>query len=1170
MNPVSARAFSAIQKVDTITLSKLSERELRPLLPCLVRMALCPPLDVSEKWAKKRKEVLKILAGIEFVNSLVGLLSIDFHSLEIDIKKEQSLRQKLGGAKSSESILVQSLQNGFAIEFEQSDAARKLRLVLSEVLTVYNQVPDVNQATKSSELLDNEIYLEEVSDVLCIAQAEVLSLLSLPTLAEALLYFRHGPLLICRLVANAPDSFVEVYTRFIANSAQQDEDNMIENRRCEVLKMLCKMNPSYALTVRAFAVENCKLPSLAVALTLDHCKQEQAQLALKSDSPQPSDSIISDLVAFVSGLLLGSDTQVRSWFSHFIRSSQKKTDCSGQMLLALRQELIQMLRNVAPSTDSDPSIPENKVVQASTLLKLYCALKGIAGLKFNDDEVNMLLQVITSHPPPSPAGVHFVSIGLCVIIACPSLINNIDQEKKAVTWIRWLIQEEANFERQIKDTNICVTDLSFFHFNSRSGVTASFGEMLLLLAIHFHGEQIQAISDLISSTLWMKIIIKTNSLTRIKNIFTHDIFTEKVVAAHAIRVPVTPNLSAKVQGFLPVHCIHQLLRSRAFSKYQVPIKSWIYNQICNAVAPLHSVLPPLIEVYVTSIIIPSSPGKASPERTNKPIDDEEIFAVFSDSFFGSENMAVNSSNEPYPSITKTSSLTSQLLLLYYLMLYEDCRLMNMKNIVNSGYKVKCYSDQLLSQLPIKYLLQQAQKEQQNYAGLFAPLLKLLASHYPHLCLPQGWIREIETSDATDIVSHTTKFCFKLVSSKQIEKAFTSVHETPCKLIVLLDALFVMPVSEIWKFAECFVAQIPMLLQPDIPRQILNKTQKIWWKLNSVFPRRLWVMTVQALQIQNEHSHRLRHDDVVLDPLNVLRCDERVFRCPPIYEIVLHILKAFLAASQRHLSRHILNNPMSTESMKLGGNGLCVENDNDRDELKVALVAAQESAAVQILLETCLMSDEEKNSSTVLSNLQEVQCLVCSHLHEIFIEQPSLAKLVHFQGYPRELIPMAVSGIPSMHICLDFIPELLGQPQIEKQAFGIELISHLSLKYALPKALSIARLAVQVLSTLISVLSTDKHCEVFAPLLPALVRICQAFPPLCEDVVNFLLQLGCVSSSLSSFDNASSPRNITDFLSLSPSPSSFLKHLKPNNPLGHQIQQTFTELCEKVILNEIIY
>lgn len=37
-----------------------------------------------------------------------------------------------------------------------------------------------------------------------------------------------------------------------------------------------------------------------------------------------------------------------------------------------------------------------------------------------------------------------------------------------------------------------------------------------------------------------------------------------------------------------------------------------------------------------------------------------------------------------------------------------------------------------------------------------------------------------------------------------------------------------------------------------------------------------------------------------------------------------------------------------------------------------------------------------------------------------------------QGYPSELLPLMVAGVPSMHICLDFIPELLGQPQVEKQ------------------------------------------------------------------------------------------------------------------------------------------
>lgn len=89
---VGSDAFGAIQKVDTETLSRLSEREVRALLPCLVRMALCPPLDNSSRWSAKRKQVLKILAGIEVINSLVGLLSIDFHALDVDIKKEKMLR----------------------------------------------------------------------------------------------------------------------------------------------------------------------------------------------------------------------------------------------------------------------------------------------------------------------------------------------------------------------------------------------------------------------------------------------------------------------------------------------------------------------------------------------------------------------------------------------------------------------------------------------------------------------------------------------------------------------------------------------------------------------------------------------------------------------------------------------------------------------------------------------------------------------------------------------------------------------------------------------------------------------------------------------------------------------------------------------------------------------
>ena len=125
----------------------------------------------------------------------------------------------------------------------------------------------------------------------------------------------------------------------------------------------------------------------------------------------------------------------------------------------------------------------------------------------------------------------------------------------------------------------------------------------------------------------------------------------------------------------------------------------------------------------------------------------------------------------------------------------------------------------------------------------------------------------------------------------------------------------------------------------------------------------------------------------------------------------------------------------------------------------------------------------------------------------------------------------------MHICLDFLPELLAQPiigDLAKKLFAVDLISHLCLQYALPKSFNVARLAVNTLSTLLSgetdlyyhiylsitsrfscpVLPSNGRTEIYLPALPALVRIATAFPPLVDDIVSFLVQLGrvCLSQS----------------------------------------------------------
>lgn len=438
--PVAPRAYDAIQNVDVDSLAALPEWELRPLLPCLVRMALCSPLDQRKEWGQKKKTVLKILSGIELVNSLVALLSIDFHALELDVKKEQQLRLKLG-PHSGDSILVSSLQNSLALEFERSDAARKLRLVLSELLAFIAQVKDSRSepGTKNSDLFDNDVYLDEVADVMCIAHAELPGILHIQDIAETLIHLRNGPDLLCRLIANAPDSFSEVCLALISNGDKQDEDTMGGCVRMHALHLLCRMNPAQSLVVRAKAVELCRMPGLAVLLSLDHCHSTEQNDELSS---------AGDLVAFVSGLLLGSDDKVRTWFAQYVRSCQKKGESGkGSTLQALRKELLSRLQGLLLSSLEQHDLPDCRVVQANALLRLFCALRGIAALKFTEDEIVVLMQLLTSHPPPSAAGIRFVSLGLCMLLACPSLVSSQEHERQATQWIRWLMKEESYFGR---------------------------------------------------------------------------------------------------------------------------------------------------------------------------------------------------------------------------------------------------------------------------------------------------------------------------------------------------------------------------------------------------------------------------------------------------------------------------------------------------------------------------------------------------------------------------------------------------------------------------------------------------------------------------------------------------------------------------------------------------
>lgn len=95
--------------------------------------------------------------------------------------------------------------------------------------------------------------------------------------------------------------FFSVCTNLIQRGEKQEE-NTSSAVRSAAISMLCKMNPSEALAVRSKCVELCRMPALAITLSLEHNRNS----SLEGEG---------DMVAFVSGLLLGNDQTTRLAFS---------------------------------------------------------------------------------------------------------------------------------------------------------------------------------------------------------------------------------------------------------------------------------------------------------------------------------------------------------------------------------------------------------------------------------------------------------------------------------------------------------------------------------------------------------------------------------------------------------------------------------------------------------------------------------------------------------------------------------------------------------------------------------------------------------------------------------------------------------------------------------------
>ena len=130
-----------------------------------------------------------------------------------------------------------------------------------------------------------------------------------------------------------------------------------------------------------------------------------------------------------------------------------------------------------------------------------------------------------------------------------------------------------------------------------------------------------------------------------------------------------------------------------------------------------------------------------------------------------------------------------------------------------------------------------------------------------------------------------------------------------------------------------------------------------------------------------------------------------------------------------------------------------------------------------------------------------------------------------------------------------------------QQFAVQLAAHVIQQYPLPEAMGVAKDIFKRLMVLANEIPADMREAYFLPLLPAVVKLCQTFPPLCTEATEFLVCLSkvCVSRDVQSVKSKINGLQTVSF------GQDLKSQLTRDNGLHESIQSTFQELVSTTVV-----
>ncbi|KAG0256713.1 Integrator complex subunit 2 [Mortierella polycephala] len=1004
---------------------------------------------------------------------------LDYRLIQRQVKEELQLeKQNIGTSWASLRGL-----------FETGTPEDRARIVLLELAKLQwdrdnEDKVDMTHAERERRIKKNEslvvsnpLYRQEVAVLLATLTIRCRHpVLDVQAVIRSLRSVQDQEPLISAIVSNNPTEFSNTI-----DSLLDPYDPFINSKT--LLLRLCKLADHRTWNIRQQLVDRKQFPNLAIELTIEHCHDE---------------------VCFMNRILQGQPNWLTAGTDQITNTS-----------------LTSIMEFIFSSLNDELNSNRPNHVEINRLLRILSGMIGLMNLSLSEEQLEISMGILEMSPPEPST----VKTKVCLILMAASdllaysasrLENVLHQLLKCRDSPQLLlISIYCHMKELIKVDQFASQVLSMTITVPRGGI----------LALSEHFTSIFSSSELASCALALGRPTPPPAPTE------HSLQEPTTQASTATPGQLSDGNISELRSTANF-CVSHLLKYEVFHKSSIDIRSWVMEQIRATTVPLDTNMIPLLRAYTNatshSASITRIPEEDIREVFKNPSDDltpaKVVLVLYmllnNDAYTTNLGSGTIPSNREYDATLLDYVQVRKVLLFVQTfqggMAFKTVQPMFLK-LVNAQFPE-------LFDVPTLLLEEELASSSSTIAPTTSSSMddtkKSLSSTKPQhrihsteasLFMERHFRALVQHVDNPDAAMRGYHAFQRLRQVDRQNLARTVIYAaTP----TLLDPRSSPTVMEAFKRTwDQLNSLMPHDLWSMTIQALLPRNTSISTSPSAAFrqqqdstpnqlPKSFWSQHQQ--QQQQEASWQddyYTFDNMVKDPLLLFKVDIQVFRTPVVFRLFIQILGAVMVGS-RHWFRKHFDMSQALFQCQQNRNPFQAQQTQKARQFKEtnlnAMLYIQDTALIQILLEVCearpediiadigdnqssrkqakgvmMEGERSKDGEGVTEVLKEVRVVTFNFLHQIFLEHKIVLKLIHFQGYSRKLLPTTVAGIDSIHVCLDFLQELLffkdsathagvGVASVEDrgsvqelQLFAIGLAVQLCERFPLEKTISMA-------------------------------------------------------------------------------------------------------------------